>query len=253
MPEERTLVVFEDRPALIAGIAERFVDLAIELLGGQDTVHIALTGGTVGGDALRAIGASERLEAIDWGRIHLWWGDERWMPAGDPERNDAQVEGGFLALPAVARAAVHRVPASDGPLGLEDAADAYAAELASAAPSGERVPAFDLVFLGVGADGHVASLFPGLDGIRETERTVIPVRDSPKPPPERVSLTLPALDSAARIWLCLSGQDKAAALALALAGANTIDVPAAGVHGRLSTHFLVDSAAAGDVPPELLS
>ena len=253
MDQERSVIVFEDRDALVAGIAERFFDLVTGLLAAQDVVHLALTGGTVGGDVLAEIGASDRLEDVDWTRVSLWWGDERWLPAGDPERSDAQSEASFLARPPVARAAIHRIPASDGPLDLDAAAGAYAAELARAARDGERMPAFDLVFLGVGPDAHIASLFPGHEEIRMTEPTVVPVRNSPKPPPERVSLTLPALNSAARIWLCLSGADKASALGLALAGAEAAEVPAAGAEGRLETVFLVDRAAAAEVPQELLA
>jgi 6-phosphogluconolactonase len=252
MDRERRVIVFEDRDALVAGVAERFFDLVTGLLAAQDAVHLVLTGGTVGGDVLAAIGASDRLESVDWSRVGLWWGDERWLPAGDAERSDAQSEESFLSRPVVARAAIHRIPASDGRLDLDAAAAEYAAELAQAAGDGERMPAFDLVFLGVGPDAHIASLFPGHDEIRVTESTVLPVRNSPKPPPERVSLTLPALNSAARIWLCLSGADKASALGLALAGANASEVPAAGAEGRLETVFLVDRDATAEVPQELL-
>lgn len=253
MDHERSVAVFESRHALISGIVERFFDLVGRLLAEQDSVQLVLTGGTVGGDVLAAIGASDRLEELDWSRIGLWWGDERWLPEGDPERNDAQAEASFLSLAPVARASIHRIPASDGALGLDGAAEEYAAELARAAGNGERMPAFDLVFLGVGPDAHIASLFPGHDEIRVTESSVVPVRNSPKPPPERVSLTLPALNSAARIWLCLSGADKASALGLALAGASIPEVPAAGAEGRLETLFLVDRDAAAEVPQELLS
>src|SRR5690606_22151568 len=137
-------------------------------------------------------------------------------------------------------------------LTLDAAARAYAVELQEHAPAGERYPDLDLVFLGVGPDAHIASLFPGHDGIKEREATVVPVRNSPKPPPERLSLTLPVLNSARFVWLCLSGADKAPALGLALAGANVAEVPVAGAKGRDKTVFLIDRAASAEVPEELL-
>ncbi len=255
--QERRVVVFDDRRSLVAGVAERFVDLLAGLLVVKSVAHVALTGGTVGAEILAAIGSSPRTGSVDWNRVEFWWGDERWLPAGDPERNDTLADLGLLdrlvAEGALDPARIHRMPASDGPFDLDGAAEHYAEELARHAPTGAGVPQFDLVFLGVGPDGHVASLFPGRDGIRVTVPTVIPVRESPKPPPERLSLTLPAINSADRVWLCLAGGDKAAALGLALAGANPGEVPAAGVAGRTRTVFFVDRDAATAVPTELFS
>lgn len=247
------VVVFNDREALIAGIAHRFTSLAGELLAEQDVVHVALTGGTVGIDSLAAIAARSKSAHIDWSRVHLWWGDERWLPTGDSERNDAQADAALLSKVDLIPAHIHRFPASDDGIALDAAARSYAAELETNAPEGERYPDFDLVFLGVGGDGHIASLFPGYDEVKEREETVVAVRDSPKPPSERLSLTLPVINSARRVWLCLSGADKASALGLALAGANYAEVPAAGATGRENTTFLVDQAAASEVPEELLA
>lgn len=114
------------------------------------------------------------------------------------------------------------------------------------------MPHFDITFLGMGPDGHIASLFPERGGIRERELTVIPVRNSPKPPPERLSLTLPVLNSSARVWLVVAGADKASALGLTLAGASLNEVPAAGVEGRRKTLFFVDADAAQEVPEDLI-
>jgi 6-phosphogluconolactonase len=104
----------------------------------------------------------------------------------------------------------------------------------------------------MGPDGHIASLFPERSGIRESERTVIAVRNSPKPPPERLSLTLPVLNSSARVWLVVAGADKASALGLTLAGASINEVPAAGIEGRRRTLFFVDAEAAAEVPESLI-
>ncbi len=253
MTTNTLVMVFDDRPALVAGIADRFVSVVTELLSGQDVVHIVLTGGSVGIDTLAAIAEPARSGTIDWGRVHLWWGDERWLPSGDSERNDAQADDALLSLIDCPAGNIHRFPASDGGADLDQAARTYAVELESFASDGERFPAFDIVFLGVGPDGHIASLFPGHEGIKERDKTVIAVRNSPKPPPERLSLTLPTINSSNRVWLCLAGADKASALGLALAGANASEVPAAGASGRNKTIFLIDQAAAAEVPEDLLT
>ena len=253
----RSVIVHDDRRSLALEVAERFFDVLTEVLATKPTAHVVLTGGSVGAEVLTAIGASDRSGSVDWNRVEFWWGDERWLPAGDPERNDTLADDALLARlverGALDPARIHRAPASDGPLGLEAAADDYAAELARHATHGGVVPAFDLVFLGVGPDGHVASLFPDREGIRIAVPTVVAVRESPKPPPERLSLTLPAINGADRVWLCLAGADKAAALGLALAGASPVEVPAAGVSGRLRTVFFIDRDAAADVSPERLA
>ncbi|GAA3745225.1 6-phosphogluconolactonase [Leifsonia bigeumensis] len=257
MSPERLVLVYDDRAGLASAVAARFYETIGGILETKPVAHIVFTGGTVGGEILAAIGASGQRDSLDWSRVELWWGDERWLPAGDPERNDTLADDGLLAgLVAqglLAPARIHRLPASDGPLDLDAAAGSYAAELSRSARKGEPVPDFDLLFLGVGPDGHVASLFPEYDGIRVTEPTVVAVRNSPKPPPERLSLTLPAINRADRVWLCLAGADKAPALGLALAGANTVEVPVAGVSGRVRTIFFLDRDAAAEVPPELLA
>lgn len=253
MSANTLVIVFDDRAALIDGIANRFASFLPELLAQQTTAHIALTGGSVGIDSLAAIAEVTKDAGIDWNRVHIWWGDERWLPTGDSERNEGQAETAFLSRIDCPPENIHRFPADDGELGLDAAAHAYAAELDAHSQDEQRYPTFDLVFLGVGPDGHIASLFPGHDGIREREETVIAVRNSPKPPPERLSLTLPVINSANQVWLCLAGADKASPLGLALAGANSAEVPVAGVAGRDKTVFLIDQAAAAEVPEDLLN
>ncbi|MBW8817045.1 MAG: 6-phosphogluconolactonase, partial [Streptomyces sp.] len=110
---------------------------------------------------------------------------------------------------------------------------------------------FDVLMLGVGPDTHVASLFPELPAVRETERTVVGVHGAPKPPPTRVTLTLPAIRAAREVWLLAAGEDKAQAAAIALSGAGEIQAPAAGARGRARTLWLLDSAAASQLPRSL--
>ncbi len=204
---------------------------------------------------LAALASSPARDAVDWSRLDLWWGDERFLPAGDPERNATQARNELLDAVPLDPARVHPMPASDGPDGddPEAAAERYAAELAKAAGPEDHlgVPAFDVLLLGVGPDTHVASLFPEHPGVRETALTVVGVRGAPKPPPVRVSLTLPAIRAAREVWLLAAGADKAEAVALALSSPGEIQAPASGAYGRRRTLWLLDRAAAAKLPPQL--
>jgi 6-phosphogluconolactonase len=251
MTIDRRVIVYADKQTLSRTLADRFLTKVAKFIVARGEATVVLTGGTMGYATLAAVNASPRRDSVDWSRVNIWWGDERWLPDADPERNETQARQALLAHVPLDPDRVHPFPASDDGFELDDAADAYAAELRAAAPSGADYPVFDITFLGVGPDGHVASLFPERGGIREELRTVIPVRNSPKPPPERLSLTLPVINSSERIWLVLAGADKASALGLTLADASVFEVPAAGVRGRRSTKFLVDQEAAAEVPDNL--
>jgi 6-phosphogluconolactonase len=249
---ERRAIVHSTKSALAQAVAKRFLAKVPHIIAEFDEATVVLTGGTMGQAVLEAINSSPKRDAVDWSRVNFWWGDERWLPTGDAERNDVQARGALLDHVAVDPERVHAFATSDSGLSLDDAADAYSKELANHAARSGKFPNFDIVFLGVGPDGHIASLFPEREGIRETEHTVIAVRNSPKPPAERLSLTLPVLNSSARIWAVVAGSDKASALGLTLAGASYNEVPAAGLEGRRKTLFFVDSDAAEQVPENLI-
>lgn len=252
MPNEPRVIVYPDRPTLAQDSAERFLHRVVQVIGDFDEANVVLTGGTMGIAVLEAIAASPRRDEVDWRRVNVWWGDERWLPKGHPERNDQQAQDALLRHVDVDPARVHPFAAADEGLTLDEAADAYAVELAVAAPPNLPLPAFDITYLGVGPDGHVASLFPNTSALRERTRTVVAVRQAPKPPAERLSLTLPVINSSARIVLVLAGADKASVLGLALAGASSDEVPVAGVLARRRTVFRVDAEAAAQVPQNLL-
>jgi 6-phosphogluconolactonase len=147
------------------------------------------------------------------------------------------------------------MPGPDGPDGdnPEAAAARYAGWLRAAATPEDHgeSPSFDVLLLGIGPEAHVASLFPGHPALYEEERTVVAVHGSPKPPPIRLTMTLPAIRAAREVWIIASGQDKSGAIRLALSGAGPVQVPAAGARGRQQTLFLIDRAAAARVPPQL--
>lgn len=252
MTNERRVLVHPDKASLASSVAARFITKMRDILDAQAVAHVVLTGGSMGAAVLEAVAASPARTSIDWSRVHFWWGDERWVPAGDEERNDAQSQVALLDDLDLPAENVHPVPASDSGLSLDEAAREYAADLAEHGAEGHPHPIFDITFLGVGPDGHIASLFPHRSGIQVTDRTVIPVRESPKPPPERLSLTRPVINASQRVWLVLAGADKASALGLALAGASRDEVPVAGIKGRRRTVFFVDADAAAEVPAGLI-
>ncbi|MFC7879537.1 6-phosphogluconolactonase [Isoptericola sp. NPDC057391] len=253
------VVVHPDPDVLAEAAAARLLTRLLDVQSVRTPVHAVLTGGTVGIKTLEAVSASPLRSAVDWSGVHLWWGDERFLPDGDPDRNETQARAALVdalvadsGLPAdhvhamPARGAVDAGDIVETP---EQSAAAYAAELAAfAAPapgsSEPAVPEFDVLLLGMGPDGHVASLFPGHDGLAARGATV-GVHGSPKPPPERVSLTFDALRRAREVWVVAAGAEKEAQAAAALAGGAVTDVPAAGARGTERTLWLLDAAAAG--------
>ncbi|MGW0117284.1 6-phosphogluconolactonase [Streptomyces sp. NPDC003327] len=249
------LVVHRDKELMAEAAAARLITRIVDAQASRGAASVVLTGGRNGNGLLAALGTAPARDAIDWSRLDLWWGDERFLPEGDPERNVTQARAALFDRVPLDPARVHAMPASDGPYGndADAAAAAYAEELAAAAGPGDHggVPTFDVLMLGVGPDTHVASLFPELPAVRETERTVVGVHGAPKPPPTRISLTLPAIRAAKEVWLLAAGEDKAKAAAIALSGAGEVQAPAAGARGRSRTLWLLDAAAASELPRSL--
>jgi 6-phosphogluconolactonase len=248
-----TVLTMRSRELLAETVAARLVTTLVELQSSGRVPHWVLTGGTIADDFHRAIGAAAVRDAVDWSRLHLWWGDERYLPRGDPERNETQARAALIDHVNVDPALVHAMPAADEGTGdPEDAAAAYAEELARCASPEDHgsTPIFDILMLGVGPDGHVASLFPERPALYD-ERTVVGVRASPKPPPVRVSMTMNTLNRSREVWFIVSGEDKAQAVQLALEGAGTYQVPAAGPHGISRTLWMLDSDAASRLPGNL--
>ncbi|AGW41346.1 6-phosphogluconolactonase [Leifsonia xyli subsp. cynodontis DSM 46306] len=253
MTNERRVLVHPDKEALTASVAARFLTKTIDILDDRNEANIALTGGAMGIAVLEAVNASPARDTIDWSKVHFWWGDERFVERASRDRNERQAREALLDHLDVPAENIHPFPAEDDIPDIDEAVRVFATELEAFAPEGELFPRFDITFLGVGPDGHIASLFPDRPGIRETEATVIAEREAPKPPPRRLSLTRPVLNASDRIWLVLAGSDKASALGLALAGASYTEVPVAGAKGRKRTVFFVDLDAAVDVPENLIT
>jgi 6-phosphogluconolactonase len=242
-----SVVVHRDASVLANAVAARLVTVLVDAIAARGTASAVLTGGGIGTAVLASLAAEPARDAIDWRSLDIWWGDERFVPAGDPERNETGARSALLDHVAVDPARVHAMPGPDGPDGddPEAAAARYATWLTAGGPV--SVPSFDVLMLGIGPEGHVASLFPHLPALSDP-RSVVAVHDSPKPPPTRLSLTLPSIQAAREVWILASGAEKADAVAAALSGAAPADVPAAGARGRQRTLFLLDRDAAAKIP-----
>lgn len=248
----RHVVVHRNPESLAATSAARLVTRLVDLQAAKGTASVVLAGGGVAIAVLEQLRLSPAREAVDWGNVDVYWGDERFVPADDPERNELQAREALLDHVPVDPARVYPMAASDGPSGddPEAAAVAYAELLDEHARRGHHtgVPPFDVLLLGMGGEGHTASIFPDSPAVYAVDRTVVPVRNCPKPPPTRISLTLPAIRRASEVWVLTAGESKADAVALALSGAGEVQIPVAGACGQVRTRWLLDKAAASRVP-----
>lgn len=237
-----TVETYPDADALVDAVGDRLAATMTAAVAKRGRAVIVLTGGGTGIGLLRRLGS----HPLDWSRVHLYWGDDRYVPRDDDERNEKQAREALLDHVGIPAEQIHPMPPSDAGFGadLDAAAHAYAEVLAAGAEPGQATPVFDVHLLGMGGEGHINSIFPHTAAVREDERMVVAVADSPKPPPQRITLTLPAVRHAREVWLVVSGAAKAEAVAAAIGGARPEDVPAAGATGREATVWLLDSAAA---------
>lgn len=226
---------FKDGNSVAQNVATELIKQLHELLQSQPEVHLMLTGGTVGIASLSELGSHAERDSVDYTRVHFWWGDERYVAAGHADRNALQAKKALLSKIVLDESKVHEFPSTDSGLSLDQAAEQFAEFV------GQVNPKFDIVLLGMGPDGHVASLFPGKPtpavGVQ-----IIAEHDSPKPPPERLSFTYEALNSADQVWFVVAGADKQDAVAIAM-GDSPEDLPVGRVHGTKSTHWFIDTTA----------
>jgi 6-phosphogluconolactonase len=236
--------IVPDSEALVRAAGARLVNAIQTAVAARGRALIVLTGGGNGIGLLKYLGTQG--QKIDWSKVHLFWGDERYVPEDDDERNEKQAREALLDHIDIPPSQVHPMAASDGEFGddLAAAALAYEQLLAANASPGEPVPNFDVHLLGMGPEGHINSLFPDTPAVLETTRMVVAVEDSPKPPPQRITLTLPAIQRSREVWLLVAGAGKADAAAAAIGGAQPVLVPAAGAIGLETTLWLLDEEAA---------
>lgn len=226
---------FSDSNSVAENTASALITKLSSLLESKNEIHLVLTGGTVGIATLAALNADPLRDSLDFKRINFWWGDERFVSAESPDRNALQAKNALLKNLNLEASKVHEFPAADDGLVLDQAAAVFAAHVRDTAP------VFDLVLLGMGPDGHVASLFPGKPEPK-SGAWVIAEHDSPKPPSQRLSFTYEALNSSDEVWFVVSGADKQDAVSVAM-GDTPQSLPVGRVHGKVLTQWFIDSTA----------
>ncbi|MFT4199128.1 6-phosphogluconolactonase [Gordonia sp. (in: high G+C Gram-positive bacteria)] len=243
MPASPSVETHESAAELVTAAADRLVGVIADAQRERGVARVVLTGGSNGIALLQALVG--RTDEIDFPALHLYFGDDRFVPADDAERNVGQARSALLDDPDASGAQIFEMAASDGAFGddIEAAAADYRATIDALAP-GPDGAVFDVHLLGMGGEGHINSLFPHTPAVAESTRSVVAVTDSPKPPPRRITLTLPAVNSARHVWFLVAGADKADAVAAGVRGADPADWPCAGAHGRTSTVWYLDRAAA---------
>lgn len=237
--------VSDDPEALATDVAAAVAAALKDAVTLRGVAHLVLTGGSMGARTVTAL-AKRRLPKTTWSKVHIWWGDERFVPQGDEDRNDQQARDAGLEKLPVPQHNIHPAPAGSTEGELPAAAAAWAADLAAHALEGEHAPRFDVLLLGVGPDAHVASLFPDRAELTVTDQTTVPVTGSPKPPPLRLSLTVPVINAAERVWFVVGGGDKADAVAAARDAHDDPHLPASWVRGTRETVWWLDEGAAGN-------
>jgi 6-phosphogluconolactonase len=241
------LVVAPSADELAAVVAEQVRDTLTEVLGRRTRAALALTAGSIMERVWSSLAAAPG--PVDWSRVDVFWADERFVAQDSADRNDGPADRIMFDSGPLAATGQYSMPASGGEFGddLDAAAAGYTRVLADhlRADDDGPVPNFDIVLLGVGPDGHCCSLFPDHPSSRDLSAPVIPVRDSPKPPPLRLSLSFDGLNAANEIWAVVSGSGKADAVRAALdENADREHVPSAGARGRIRTRWLIDADAA---------
>ena len=224
---------------LTEGVAEQLMARLVELQSQTDApVHLCLTGGRIANRIYDAFADLVEGSDLDPTRIELWWGDERFVPTEDSDRNAGHTLAILARTLPLTSARTHSMAAADGIADADASALTYAKELGDTT--------FDICLLGLGEDGHVASIFPGHPSFAETTHTVIGVNDSPKPPSSRISLTVPTLSRSREVWFLVAGAEKADAVGRAYRG--DPELPGGVVRGRERTLWLVDRAAGAGIP-----
>jgi len=225
-----------------------FVTLAAKAIAERGVFFCSLAGGTTPLSSYRILAAPLISSKVNWERTHVFWSDERCVPEGSRDRNDEAARDALLGKVPIPSKNIHRVPATE-----PDAAQLYESDLRrafssslplkeSSLSSSSEIPRFDLILLGMGPDGHTASLFPSHPAVEEKTRLVVHVDGAPKPPPARVTFTLPLINAARHVAFLVTGVDKNAALRRVLNGDQAL--PAARVAPRDGTLVFLSDAAA---------
>ncbi len=234
----RRIVRMADADEVADIVARRLLGRVVDLQERRGVVHVCLTGGQTANKMYERFAELVPESDLDASKLQLWWGDERFIPATDAERNSLQAVTRLARTIHIKSADIHMMPAKDGRADSHQCAAEYETELDDTI--------FDVTLVGVGSDGHVGSIFPGHPSFDATNRLVVGVTEAPKDPSERISLTLPAMNRSDEIWIITTGAAKADAVAHALEGDPSL--PASHLEARQATYWFLDADAAAHLP-----
>ena len=240
-----TLEVFPSVKALNEAVGRAFLArlrTLIDEAGDTGRINVAISGGAVTTSLLPSLLPLVN-NRVDWSRVRVWLVDERYVPAGHAERNDDQAWEGFFH--AAAGVEFVRMPTSDATAPREGSLDEATAVFAQTWARLMGRASFDIALIGMGPDGHICSLFPGRVDMDEAS-PILAIRNSPKPPPERITVSMPIMQACPEVWLTTAGEGKAEALGRAFAGASPLDLPVAGILAP-TTRVYLDEAAASQI------
>jgi len=225
---------FPNSAAVAEQVALDLFGFVRETLERNVRVDIALTGGTVG---IASLAAASQLpfNDLDLSRVHIWWGDERYVDADSENRNAVQARNAWLRNLEITADNIHEFPSSESGLTVSEAAQRFNGEFSMCGIH------FDLMLMGMGPDGHIASLFPGKDN-RKSTAAVTYEENSPKPPSQRLSFSYAEINNSNQIWFTVAGSDKASAVAVAF-GDDPESLPVGRVRGKEKTVWYVDQTA----------
>lgn len=225
-----------DADSIITKVIDDLTDYISNAVSNSKEVHISLTGGRAGTEIAKQLFASS---AIDSRLVHIWWSDERYLNAGNVDRNDSVVPSDLIT-----KAQIHRLPSTDTTSDLGEAVGKASSDLHLHTTTRfcDRNVMMDISLLSVGPDGHIASLFPGHSALTSTA-AIAGISDSPKPPSERLTWTLSTLNASEQIWFIATGSEKADAVSKLITGSDVKEIPACGVKGKLKTVLYADKSA----------
>ena len=226
--DDLDLTLYADQPELLREISTQLIEVVETGLRINGVFHLALTGGTLGTDLNRALVAQLNANPEMYQGLHIWWSDERFVERASSEQNSAP----FHSAVTNRNVFIHTLRASDEVENIDLAVDDYLAQL------GENF--MDLTILGLGPDGHVASLFPGAAHIDRLEK-VIAITDSPKPPSIRATFTMSMINTSTLVWIIAAGASKAEAVTKIIEG--DLSIPASYVRAADHTRLIVDTDA----------